>query len=646
MHVVALYVIVLWLPGLLLGGLVGLRGWTLIASAPLLTYAAAGLAGPAFSGLHIAWSPVSVGVLMIALTVAVAALQWILTRRTRRLREEPLWSRGAQTAVAASAGAVAVFGGSVIWQGIGHLSAVPQDWDAAFHANGIRWIADTGDSSLFGMGHVNWFENGVSVFYPNAYHLVAAVVLRLTGADVPTVLNAHTVLLPGMGALVVVALVRRFRGRALHAVAAAACSVSFTAFYDMLWRGPLLPFVTGAVLMPLTAVLVVDLLDAEDLRSRIVRALLFAAGLVALISLNPAMLFTAVLFVLPVMVQRWAGRPGLLRREPLVLLGAGVVAGLLALPQVLGSLASADGEPPFDWPANLSQSEAVGELLTLSHDGLRPQWWLVVAAALGIARYGALARLRWVAAFGAAFGVLFVLTATSDAYWVNAVTRPWWNDQWRLIGLCVVPLAVLAGHGIAEAQRWVAGAVTPLTRTLPVRWSPSARTALSIVTAGLVLAFFVVASNNLYYERNVARMRLSAPDGPVVSSLEIDAMHVLADVVPPGQRVLNDRGDGSAWMYAIAGVLPVAGHYSSAQIGPDTQLLNDRFNHYPDDPAVRAAVRRLHVFYVMLGRGFVRSDWQRAPGLVGLENADWLEEIYQNRDAVIYRIRNDVPGRP
>ena len=117
---------------------------------------------------------------------------------------------------------------------------MPQDWDAVFHANGIRWIADTGDSSLFGMGPVNWFENDVQIFYPNAYHLLGALVLRVTGTDIPTVLNAHTVLLPGMGALVIVALVRRCGGRGA-AAAAAGCAVAVTPFYDMLWRGRCCP---------------------------------------------------------------------------------------------------------------------------------------------------------------------------------------------------------------------------------------------------------------------------------------------------------------------------------------------------------------------------------------------------------------------
>jgi hypothetical protein len=637
---VALYVLILWIPGLVLGGLTGLRGWTLAAGAPLFTYAVAGLFGPLFAALGVAWSPTSAGLLFVVLSAVAVLVRYGIRQRfvPADRTASPVWDLGTHVGVAAALGGIVVLGGTVIWAGVGQLSAIPQDWDAAFHANGVRWIADTGDSSLVGMAKVNWYEDDVEVFYPNAYHLLAAVIQRITGADIPTVLNAHTVLLPGMGALVIVALVHRFGGRAVLAVAAAGCSIAITSFYDMLWRGPLFPFVTGAVLMPLAAVLLVDVLDAHG-RRQVGRGLLFGLGLLGMIALNPATLFTAAVFVMPAMVQRWAGRPRLLLREPLVVLAAGAVAAVLALPQVLGSLGSASGEPVYDWPAELTQSEAFGELLALAHDGLYPQWWLVLVAAIGIAALPRLGALRWIFASGFVFGTMFVLSASSDEQWVNTITRPWWNDQWRFIGLCVVPVAVLAGHGLAELQRKVADGIRALATKVDAGPPTLVRSAATLVATGLVLTLFVVTSGDLYLGRNVTRMRLAAPDGPVVSSLEVDAMRVLATLVPPGQRVMNDRGDGSVWMYALAGVHPVAGFYNFSGIGEDAKLLTARFNSYPVDRSVRAAVARLDVSYVMLGRGFVRTDWRRAPGLLGLEDASWLQAVYRNKDAVIYRIR-------
>ena len=644
--VVALYVAVLWLPGLLLGRLAGMRGWTLAAAAPLLSYAFAGVAGPLSAAVDLRWTPVHAGLLLLVVLVPLAGCRLVpgLSRRGVAGEVDPVWTRPTDARVAASLAAIMVFGAGVIWAGIARLSAVPQDWDAVFHANGIRYIAETGDGSLVGMGTVNWFEDGVEVFYPNAYHLLAAVVLQLTGADVPTVLNANTVLLPGIGALVIIALVHRFRGRAVLAVAAAACAVAVTSFYDLLWRGPLLPFTVGVVLMPLTAVLLLDLLDARSGPDRVRTGLLFAVGVVALICLNPAVLFSAMLFVLPAVGQRWLQWPRRVRRDLCVVLAAGLGAAVLALPQLLGALGSVGGEG-FDWPADMSWQRAVFELVSLSHDGdtetvtagVRPEWALTAAMLLGTIRIGTLGRLRWVPASGVLFGLLFVLSASSDAPWVNLLTRPWWNDRWRFIALCVVPIAVLAGHGLAELQRFVAGRLAAVPRLGP---------RLALVATGLVAVLFLTASGGLYAGQNVARMRLSAPDGPVLTAHEIEAMKVLATLVPPGQRVLNDRGDGSAWMYAIAGVLPVAGHYNATRIGPDARLLADRFNHYPGDPEVRAAVARLGVEYVMLDRGFVRSYYLREPGFRGLDQMPWLTVEYRNPDAVIYRIPADPPQRP
>ena len=213
--VIVLYAVTLLLPGALLGVLTGLRGWTLAAAAPLLTYTLAGLAGPLGSAMGLRWSAAMFAVTTILVGAAGIGLRLVLRRRWPPLERSPTgpdWSLTAHAGVAVAVLVALGVGIAAILGGIGSLSAIPQDWDAVYHAAGIRYIAETGDGSVFGMSHTNWFEGNVRLYYPNAYHLVAAAVYQMSGAAIPTVLNAQTVLIPGMTALTLVALVHRFGG--------------------------------------------------------------------------------------------------------------------------------------------------------------------------------------------------------------------------------------------------------------------------------------------------------------------------------------------------------------------------------------------------------------------------------------------------
>jgi hypothetical protein len=101
------------------------------------------------------------------------------------------------------------------------------------------------------------------------------------------------------------------------------------------------------------------------------------------------------------------------------------------------------------------------------------------------------------------------------------------------------------------------------------------------------------------------------------------------------------------WMYALTGVRPVAGHYDATGLGEtDVHLLQTRFNDYRRDPAVRDAVDRLDVEYVMLGEGFLRGYEARAPGLTGLADASYLATVYRSPDAVIYRVLDTATTSP
>jgi hypothetical protein len=244
-----------------------------------------------------------------------------------------------------------------------------------------------------------------------------------------------------------------------------------------------------------------------------------------------------------------------------------------------------------------------------------------------------------------------VIAASLEDPWAKSVTSLWWNDRWRLIALTAVPLCVIIGHGVAEIQRWTAMALRALVRRSGGSSAASGDTrrrrapvVLALVTSAVALLAFGVVTRGLYLERDQLRMTNNSGEGPAVSQAEIAGMQAIARIVPPGERVLNDRGDGSAWMYALTGVQPVAGHYDAHRTGPAATLLAARFNQFPTDPAVRAAVQQLGIRYVQIDAGFLRSYASRAPGLTGLADARWLTMVYSNPDVQLYEIEADHVG--
>lgn len=627
-----LYVLALWVPGGLVLTAAGARGWFLATASPLLTYGLAGAGGPLVAALGMPWRWWTLPLITLAVAAAVFGVRRLVA--TGPAPSPPPWHQVAHGAVAATVALAAAIGATAVLVGIKTLTALPQDWDAAYHANGIRWIVETGDGSLSGMSQVNWYDTATSQYYPNAYHLLAATITELTGRDIPSVLNANTALIAGVAALGLAALVRSLGGSAVLAGSSAVVVVGITAFYDMLWRGPLLPFAMGIALIPALLVVVEEFLRPDRWRDRVAGGVVLALGAAGLLALHPGALIAAILFGAPMLVARWWSTPRRLVSELLSLAACGVLALAVVVPHILGSLASA-AEASVDWPAVATPEGAVGWVALFSHTAESRQVWVAAALAVGVLAFTRAGPLRWIVVPAAVFAGLFVLAASSDAPLVEAVTRPWWNDRYRLIGIAALPLAVLAGHGIATVAR---GLDATARRLVPAARSRPLALPVAATTAAVTLAGYLLVTGGSYLARNEIRMQSNVGDGPAVSAAEIEGFRVLGTLVGPDQRVMNDRGDGSVWMYALDGVRPVAGHYSGVGVTPDATLLEERFDDYDTDPGVRAAAQRLGVGWVVVDRGFLREDAVRQPGLVDLDTVRALQVVYRNPDMTIYRL--------
>lgn len=623
---VSIAIVVIAVPGLVTGLAAGLRGWALAGLAPPLSYAVGGLTGPWAAAAGLPFTPLTYAVSTIGFAAIAFGVRRFTVRRWPPEPEPGWWARRGHLAVAACLLFAAAIGATAALLGLGHLGALPQGFDAVYHGNAVRSIADTGDGSLFGTGHVNWYGDAAPVFYPNAYHLLAAVTYRLSGASIPATLDANTVLLPGLLALSLVTLVREFRGRAVLAGAVALTAVApVTGLYESMERGPLLPFALGVALTPLAAVALRRYLERVAPDTGLV--LLLAA--VGLLCVHSSTLFGGILFAGPLLVQRRLAGWRRLGRDLLALLPIAVGSLLVAWLQLSGALGLATGTLPYyGWPSEYRASTALGALLGFQHFEPHPQVWLSVAVFLGIVFFAWAAELRWIGLSAGLTGLAYLAVASSNAPIVMALSRPWWDDPYRFFSMATVPLSVLAAHGLASAQAW-------LRDRLPSRVPAAA-------LAGVVLLGFVLLSNGLYVRSNGAEVyggyQAADPETLRVTPGEEAAMTELGERAKPGEWAMNDRFDGTAWTYALTGIRTVAAHFDETSPPSDAVVLANRFRNYSTDPAVRAAVRRLNIHWVILGKPSTEPGKPYQPGLLGLAGEPFLSEVWHNPDAVIYRL--------
>lgn len=628
-------------PGLLIAVAAGLRGWPLAAATPLCTFGLVGVAGPALPLLGVRWSPSVLVLCTLVVAGGLAAVRFAAARgRPRVPATTTPWRPVDHVAVAGAVLVSGVVGLLVMDAGTNGFTAIPQFWDTAFHANAIRYIADTGLSSPSALGALSGADG--AFYYPNAFHLVAATLVMLTGVPVTAALEILVALSPGLFALGVAALVRIVSGRPSVAVAAALVACAFSGFpYDL--AGVLLPYVMALALLPAFLALWSDLLSPVG-PARIERATLLGLATVGLVALHPTSVIAAAVLCAAHLVQQWTQRRP--TGQDAAVLGAGALATLLlGAPLLIASAAAATGET-FDWPVAMPSATAVGELVTFAHGHERPQWWLAGIVALGLLGLRRHPELRWLVAGAVVFAAIFVMAASYEGRWVELLTRPWWNDRWRLVALWVVCVAPLAGAGIV-VLRDVALDVLRRLRLPDTVGDARGRLVPAALLAALLLAVTGL-SDGLYRERNAERIAEAFADGTAGDYSESDALTALATLVGPDARVMNDPYDGSPFMYALAGVRPVFPQPLHQQLdvpglSPDRALLYYSFRDIDTDPAVRDVVRQMNITHTIVSTELVYEAPRNAPGMVDLDLVDSLQLVHRTATTAVYEILPDEP---
>lgn len=633
----SLVVLAFWVPGAVFGAALGVRGWTLAAAAPLLTFGIVALGIPVLGGLGIRWDVTSVAGWTAVLSVAAFALG-LLFRRIRRTAADP---------EAASKGTLGehllmglgVLGGMAVGaaatlRGIRTPGNVNQDFDAPFHANLVRWIAEHGDARPATVGTIANLPDEHHYFYPDTYHALLALLVGHGGLDVVSIVNLASLAVVLVFPLGVAALCRAWGMPAIGTAAAAVAASCFTAFpYDLMWHGPVWPYAAGVALVPALLALGRLLLVPRGITAPVA----IAVGVAGLAGLHTSVVFVALVYFVLLLAALLVKLEVIDWRAAWPSIAAtAVLAVVFGLPQVLPSLYNAGGVTSAEWPTVASVTEAVGQTVTFSPLAGFPQWWVGVPALIGVVLLVRHRRLVWIAAGFVVFGGLYAATASLDNRLVSLVSGPFYNDYYRIAALLPMIGAVAFGEFAFSACTWSAARVR--------RWAPKLRAVPLVVLA--VLALVIGAgSRGGYIGLNTTHVNVGYRGFPALSDGERVALDWLGKHARPDERVMNDRADGSVWMYALEGLRPVEWTFYGAEPGTDAAYLSLFLDGLDRYPKVRETLTALGVRYVFVGSGTATPNLRNSVGLADLGRSPGFRQVFRNADATVYLIEGAVaPG--
>jgi hypothetical protein len=642
----------LLVPGLGLALSLRIRGWAAVGSAPILTFALVLTGIVVLTAVGVGWTPLAfaaVSVLVIGLALAAGALR----RRRKATDEVPLPDRdddgsGRLWSLLAVAGALvgAAIGFSTIVVGTDDLTSPNQGFDALFHVNLIEIITRTGEVFPTVAGAVNGYPEGATV-YPDAFHAMASLIDQLHGGSL-TSINALMACIPVVAGLGLVGLLRDMG--LVRAAAVVPITLASTSGYptDLVWRGPIWVYVFGISLVPAFLLLLRLVLGRREIVPTV--ALGLAAAGLALV--HPSAALSAAVFAAWLLVGRWLARRSVPVGDLTVLVPAAVVAAVLAVPLIGQAVADTSGGSVIDWPTVQSAGQAVGELLLYNYENDYPQLWLAIPALIGLVVGWRHPSLRWWYGATGSVVALCVLAAAYEGWVVQLLTSPWWNDRYRFEGLVFLALSVFAAVGVVVLGDLVGGLLRAVAARAGGR-APVVRAVAAPVGVCLVLALIGYLSSGFYVDENRYRMEIAyvPGGGGSVADADLPAFQALHDLAGQGP-VLNDPNDGSAWMWALAGVRPVFGAALTFPVKPplppERQLVVDALNCLDSDARVREAVQGLGVRYVYSSSTTIIGPPTPNLGFRDLSSVQSLTPVYERDGVTIYEIDlvplEDAPG--
>jgi D-galactosaminyltransferase len=639
---VLIALMLLVIPGALVARVGRLTWPTAVAVGPALTYGIVALSIIPFGALGVPWNAWT-ALFALAVVAGIALGLRIALGRVRDVDAETrAVARGPALVVAAGVLLGALLIGLAALRGMPNWQSVPSNWDAVWHANTIRFILESGQASPTHMGELRNVETHEALYYPSTFHALASVFSQLTGAAPTTAYTLNSLaaaiwLFPVSAASLTWQLLRSRIDQwrtAGAAATAAALSASFTALPYVEFDTASMPNLAAYGVAVPTMVLVVSAMRHRD---RIPLAVLAMLGVFSVHITGGVVvaLFVAAWWLVEALWHPVRGRVA----DFVNLLLIAIPTVVLLLPQFIGVLRQAEIIVGHAFVTHEGKKRGLIDAMVQHTRHLNDfpiQWVLIILAAVG----GIVLLVRrawWPLAVWLLLVVSIVHSSAPFGGPIGTLTGMFsdlfYSDPRRLSGVITMLLAAAVGIGaFTLASAAVAGARRVIGRDSPRAWNVATATILVAVSVGIGLAY-LPRGQFLFGEKY---------DMVMVDEKDLEAWEHLATLPGARDTLIGDANtDGTAWMYAVAGLRPLWTHYDyPVQQGPGYHRFI--FWAYADDAdtdrRVAEAVKALNIRYVVTStpvvRGFVMPD-----GLVSLERSRSWEKIYDNGEARIYEWR-------
>ncbi|QLL07309.1 DUF6541 family protein [Mycobacterium vicinigordonae] len=638
-------------PGAIVARIAQLRWPIAIAVGPPLTYGVVALAIIPYGALGIPWNGWTALAALAVVCVLATGLTLLLARFRDPQAEALGVSPGPGLLVAAGVLLGAVLIGWAAFAGLQHWQTIPSTWDAVWHANEVRWILDTGQASSTHMGELRNVETHALLYYPSVFHALIAVFCQLTGAAATTGYTLSSVavavwLFPVSAAVLAWRALRthtsEWRTAAVSATAAA-LSASFTAVPYVEFDTAAMPNLAAYGVAIPTMALITSTVRHRDRIPVAVLALIgvfsvhITGGIIAVVLVSAWWLFEAL----------WHPARGRLA-DFVTLFSVALTSGLILLPQFLCVTQQEDIIAGHSFLTYLSKKRGLFDAVFQHSRHLNDfpvQYGLIFLAAVG-GFIMLIKKVWWPLAVWLLFVVVNVDAGTPFGGPIGAVAglfgEFFYKDP-RRIAAATTPLLNLMA---AVALVVIVGAVVGLAKRLTQQRRPMPTRFWAAASAALLVA--VVLGSAWHYFPRHRFLFGDKYDQVMVNQQDLDAMAYLAKLPGARDTLIGDSNvDGTAWMYAVAGLHPLWTHYDyPVQMGPGYhRYIFWAFARRGDsDPRVPAAIKALNIRYVLASGPTVRG-FKIPDGLVSLDKSPYWTMIYDNGGAQIYEWHGYAPAR-